>query len=135
MDEDATWYGSRHRRRPHCISRVPSAPRKGHSTPAPSLGPRLLWPQSPISATAELLFYLLRLRRYKAKGVNSRCCQEGIGQFQPKFQGKGVVPGEYFFGFYKTRHILLSDSANCTVLRTVLLAQFRRVTDGRNCRS
>jgi len=33
-----------------------------------------------------------------------------------KTSGEGVVPGEYFFGFYKTRHILLSDSANCTVL-------------------
>jgi len=45
------------RRRPHCIRWVPSAPRKGHSTPPP-LGPCLLWPRSPISATAELLFYL-----------------------------------------------------------------------------
>ena len=27
----------------------------------------------------------------------------------------------YFFGFYKTRHILLSNSANCTVLRAVVL--------------
>jgi len=43
-------------RRPHCIGRVPSAPRKGHSTPPP-LGPCLLWPRSPISATAELLFH------------------------------------------------------------------------------
>ena len=34
------------------------------------------------------------------------------------------------FGFYKTRHILLSDSANCTVLRAVVLTQYRRVTDG-----
>jgi len=33
MDQDATWYGSRHWRRPHCIRRVPSGPRKGHSTP------------------------------------------------------------------------------------------------------
>ena len=40
-------------------------------------------------------------------------------------------PWEIFFGFYKTRHILLSDSANCTVLRTVVLTQYRRVTDGR----
>jgi len=39
----------------HCIRRVPSAPRKGHSTP-PLLGPCLLWPRSPISAAAELLF-------------------------------------------------------------------------------
>jgi len=38
---------------------------------------------------------------------------------------------------------LLSDSANCTVLRAVVLTQYRRVTDrrtdrrtdGRNCRS
>jgi len=41
-----------------------------------------------------------------------------------------------FFDFYKTRHILLSDSANCT-LRAVVLTQYRRVTDrrtdGRNC--
>ena len=55
MDEDATWYGSRPRRRPH-FRRVPSAPRKGHSTPPPLLGPRLLWPRSPISVTAALLF-------------------------------------------------------------------------------
>jgi len=56
MDEDATWYGSRHRRRPHCIRRLSSAPRKGHSNPPRLLGPCLLWPRSPISATAELLF-------------------------------------------------------------------------------
>ena len=40
-------------------------------------------------------------------------------------------PWGIFFGFYKTRHILLSDSANCTVLRAVVLTQHRRVTDGR----
>jgi len=36
MDEDATWYGSRPRPRPHCIRRSPSSARKGHSSP-PSL--------------------------------------------------------------------------------------------------
>jgi len=76
------------------------------------------------------LFYLLRLRRYKAKGVKIRRYQEEVGQFERKFQGEGVVPGEYFFGFYKTSHILLSDSANCTVLRAAVLTQYRRVTDG-----
>ena len=49
---------------------------------------------------------------------------------QPRFQGEGVLPGKYFFGFYKTRHISLSDSANCTVLRAVVLTQYLRVTDG-----
>ena len=78
----------------------------------------------------ELLFYLLRLRRYKAKRVKTRRLQEWVGHFEPKFQGEGVVPGEYFFGFYKTRHILLSNGANCTVLRAVVLTQYRRVTDG-----
>ena len=34
MHQDATWYGSRPPRKPHCIRRVPSAPRKGHSTPS-----------------------------------------------------------------------------------------------------
>jgi len=38
-------------------------------------------------------------------------------------------PWGIYFGFYKTRHILLSDSANCTVLRAVVLTQYRRVTD------
>jgi len=44
------------------------------------------------------------------------------------FRGRGR-PWGLFFGFYKTRHILLSDSANCTVLRAVVLTQYRRVTD------
>jgi len=46
------------------------------------------------------------------------------------FRGKGSSLGN-IFGFYKTRHILLSDSAKCTVLRAVVLTQYRRVTDGR----
>jgi len=69
------------------------------------------------------------MRCYKAKCVKTRCYQEGVGQFEQRFQGEGVVPEEYFFGFYKTRHILRSDSANCTVLRAVVLTQYRRVTD------
>jgi len=88
------------------------------------------------------LFYLLRLRRYKAKRVKNRCYQEGVGQFEPRFQGEGVVPGEYFLVSTKL-DILLYDGANCTVLRAVVLTQYRRVTDGQidgrtdgqNCRS
>jgi len=38
------------------------------------------------------------------------------------------------FGFYKTRHILPSNSANCTVLRAVVFTQYRRVTDRRTGR-
>jgi len=43
--------------------------------------------------------------------------------------GRGC-PWGIFFGFYKTRHILLSNGENCTVLRVVVLTQYRRVTDG-----
>ena len=44
------------------------------------------------------------------------------------FRGRGR-PWGIFFGFYKTRYILLSDSANCTVLRAVILTQYWRVID------
>jgi len=37
-------------------------------------------------------FYLLRLRRYKAKCVKTRCFQEGVGYLEPRFSGEGVVP-------------------------------------------
>ena len=47
-----------------------------------------------------------------------------------KISGGRGHPWGIFFGFYKTRHILLSDSANCTVLRAVVLTQYRRVSDG-----
>jgi len=55
MDEDAAWYGSRPRPRPHCTRRGPSSREKGTAAP-PLFGPCLLWPRSPISATAQLLY-------------------------------------------------------------------------------
>ena len=45
----------------------------------------------------ELLFYLLPLTRYKAKRVKTHCFLEGVDQFEPRFQGEGVVPVEYFW--------------------------------------
>ena len=33
---------------------------------------------------------------YKAKRVKTRSLQEWVGNLKPKFQGEGVVPGEYF---------------------------------------
>ena len=44
----------------------------------------------------QLLFYLLRLRRYKAKCVKTRSLQEWVGHLEPKFHGEGVDTGEYF---------------------------------------
>ena len=48
----------------------------------------------------ELFFtssYRLPLRRYKAKRVKTRCYQEEVGEFEPRFKGEEVVPGECFF--------------------------------------
>jgi len=78
MDEDAIWYGSRPPRRPHCIRRVPSAPRKGTQHPPPILGPCLLWPRLPISAIAVLLSFFWRHLRDREMssprvGVSASC--------------------------------------------------------------
>ena len=70
----------------------------------------------------ELLFLSLAVEAlYKAKR-QTRCLQEGVGHLEPRFQGEVVISGEYFLVFfYKTKHILLSGSANYTVLRAVVL--------------
>ena len=49
-----------------------------------------------------------------------------------KIAGEGVVPGEYFLVCTKldTFCNLTVQSANCTVLRAVVLTQYRRVTYG-----
>jgi len=33
---------------------------------------------------------------YKAKRVKTRCYQERVGHLEPRFQGEGATPGEYF---------------------------------------
>ena len=122
MDEDATWYGIGPRRRPHCIRRV--ALRERGTAPPPRLGPCLLWPRSPISATAELLLYNETfepwlMARWKARvefllsviellflslaveALQGKMCQNllpsGVGRsLGANISGEGVVPGEYF---------------------------------------
>jgi len=50
---------------------------------------------------------------------------------EPKFQGEGVVPGEYFVVSTKLDTFCYPtvQTAVCTVLRAVVLTQYRRVTD------
>jgi len=57
MDQDGTWHGGGPRSRPHCARWGPSCPCERGTAP-PLFGRYLLWPRSPISATAELLCYL-----------------------------------------------------------------------------
>ena len=77
------------------------------------------------------------------EALQGKMCQNslpsGVGRsLGAKISGERGRPWGIFFGFYKTRHILLSDSANSTVLRAVVLTQYRRVTnrqtDGRTDR-
>ena len=44
----------------------------------------------------ELLFLSLTVEALQGKSVKTRCLQEWVGHLEPKFQGEGVVPGEYF---------------------------------------
>jgi len=56
MDQDATWYGGRPRRMPHCVRWEPAPPHE-MGTEAPSFLPMsIVAKRSPISATAKLLF-------------------------------------------------------------------------------
>ena len=81
-------------------------------------------------------------------GATRQTCQDSLlsgggRSVWAKISRRRGRPWGIFFGFYKTRHILLSDDVNCTVLRAVVLTQYRlvtigwtdRQTDGRNCRS
>jgi len=59
MDQDATLYEGTPRPMPHCVRWGPSpcSPTEKGTTALPLFGPCLLWPWSPISATAELLYH------------------------------------------------------------------------------
>ena len=73
------------------------------------------------------------------EALQGKTCQDfllsGEGRsLGAKISGGRGRPWGICFGFYKIRHILLSDSANCAVLRAVVLTQYQRVTDGRTDR-
>jgi len=55
----------------------------------------------------ELLFYLLPLRRYKAKRVKTRCFKEGVGQVEPRFQGNGSSLGNIFWLLENLTHFAI----------------------------
>ena len=78
----------------------------------------------------ELLFLSLTVEALQGKMCRNSL-PSGVGRpLGAKISGGRGRPWGIFFGFYKTRHIFLSNSANCTVLRAVVLTQYRRVTDG-----
>ena len=77
------------------------------------------------------------------EALQGKTCQDSLlagegRSLGAKISWDGVVPGKYFLVSTKLqyKHILLSDtdSANCTVLRAVVLTQYRRVKNGRTDR-
>ena len=77
----------------------------------------------------ELLFLSLMVEALQGK-MCQNSLPSGVGRsLGAKISGGRGRPWGTFFGFYKTSHILLS--ANCTVIRAVVLTQYRRVTDRR----
>ena len=82
-------------------------------------------------SVVELLFLSLTVEALQGK-MCQNSLPSGVGRsLGAKISGGRGRPWGILFRFYKTRHILLSDSANCAVLRAVVLTQYRRVTDGR----
>ena len=84
-----------------------------------------------VLSVIELLFLSLTV-----EALQGKTCQNsqpsGVGRsLWAKISGGRGRPWGIYFGFYKTRHILLSNGANCTVLLAVVLTQYRRVTEGR----
>ena len=89
----------------------------------------------------ELLFLSLTVEALQGK-MCQNSLPSGVGRsLGAKISGGRGRPWGIFFGFYKTRHILLSNGAKLPALRAVVLTQYRRVTDrrtdrqtdGRNC--
>jgi len=56
---------------------------------------------------SELLFLSLTVEALQGKTCETSLLSGGVGQFEPRFQGKGVVPGEYFLVSTKTGHFAI----------------------------
>jgi len=85
----------------------------------------------------DFLFVIIELfsLALTVEALQCKTCQDSLlsgegWSLGAKISGGRGRPWGIFFGFYKTRQILLSESANCTVLRAVVLTQYQRVTDG-----
>ena len=94
------------------------------------------WWMARWKALAEFLLSVIELLFLSpaVEALQGKMCQNsqpsGVGRsLGAKISRGRGRPWGIFFGFYKTTHILLSNGANCTVLRAVVLTQYRRVTD------
>jgi len=77
----------------------------------------------------ELLFLSLTVEALQGKICQNSLPSGGGRSLGAKISGGRGRPWVIFFGFYETRHILPSDSANCTMLHAIVLTQYRRVME------
>ena len=83
----------------------------------------------------ELLFLFLVVEALQGKMCQNSLPSGGVGHLEPRFQGEGVVPGEYFLVSTKLDAFCYPTMQTArTVLRAAVLTQYRRVTDGRTDR-
>ena len=78
-------------------------------------------------ARAEFLLSIIELLilSLAVEALQGKMCQNSLPSGVGRPLGAQISGGRgrrwgIFFGFYKTRHISLSNSANCTVLRAVV---------------
>ena len=77
-----------------------------------------------------LVFLSLTVKALQGKGCQDSLLSGGGRSVRAKISVGRGRPRGIFFGFYKTRNILLPDSANCTAIRAFVLTQYQPVTDG-----
>jgi len=80
----------------------------------------------------ELLFLSLTVEVLQGKTCQNSLLFGRVGHFEARFQGKGSSLGNIFLVSRKLG-VFCYDSANCTMLRAVVLTQYRSMTqtDGR----
>jgi len=79
----------------------------------------------------EVLFLCLFVEALQGKTCQNSLLFGGLVSLSQDFRRKGSSVGNTFLVSTKldTFSIFLADSANCTVLRVVVLTQYRRVTE------
>jgi len=90
MDQDAIWYGTEVNLGPGdvVLDGVPTPPKRGIAPPV--FGPCLLWPRSPFSATAELLYMSAAVAEMGDRGHNIHGPKESEESAVPLSRGSWV---------------------------------------------
>jgi len=81
-----------------------------------------------------LLFLSLAVEALQGKRCQDSLLSGGGRSVRAKISGGRGRPWGIFLGSTKLDTFLLSDRANCTVLRAVVLTQYRHVMNGRTDR-